>query len=86
MGATTGALEKLDEKIRSAEMKWNGNITLEMDGKEDTYSPGSIEIDRYGVESIALKATSGDERAIAVIRFSAQECKALITELIHSLK
>ena len=67
-------------------MKWSGNITLEMDGKEDTFSPGSIEIDRYEVESIALKVTSGDERAKAVIRFSTQECKVLITELIHSLK
>ena len=66
-------------------MKWSGNITLEMDGKEDTYSPGSIEVDRYEVEAIALKATSGDERAKAVIRFSVQECRALITELIHSL-
>ncbi len=67
-------------------MKWSGNITLEMDGKEDTYSPGSIEVDRYEVEAISLKATSGDERAKAVIRFSVQECRALITELIHSLK
>ncbi|MBA7572048.1 hypothetical protein ES708_13823 [subsurface metagenome] len=67
-------------------MKWSGNITLEMDGKEDTYSPGSIEVDRYEVEAIALKVTSEDERAKAVIRFSAQECRALITELIHSLK
>jgi len=67
-------------------MKWSGNITLEMDGKEDTYSPGSIEVDRYEVEAIALKVTSGDERAKAVIRFSVQECRALITELIHSLK
>jgi len=31
-------------------MKWSGNITLEMDGKEDTYSPGSIEVDRYQKE------------------------------------
>ena len=67
-------------------MKWSGNITLEMDGKGDTYSPGSIEVDRYEVESIALKMTSGDERAKAVIRFSVQECRALITELINSLK
>jgi len=67
-------------------MKWSGNITLEMDGKEDIYSPGSIEVDRYGDESIALKVTSGDERAKAVIRFSVQERKALTTELIHSLK
>ena len=68
------------------EMKCTGNITLEMDGKEDTYSLGSIEVERYGVESVALKATSGDERGIAVIRSSTQECKSLITELIHSLK
>ncbi len=67
-------------------MKWSGNITLKMDGKEDTYSPGSIEVDRYEEESIALKVTSGDDRAKAVIRFSVQECRALITELIHSLK
>ena len=67
-------------------MKWSGNITLEMDGKEDTYSPGSIEVDRYEVEAFALKVTSEDERAKAVIRFSFQECRALITELIHSLK
>jgi len=67
-------------------MKWSGNITLEMDGNEDTYSSGSIEVDRYQVESIALKVTSGDERAKAVIRFSVQECRALITELINRLK
>ena len=73
-------------KERKAEMKWTGDITLEMDGKEDTYSPGSIEVDRYGDEPIALKVTSGDERAKAVIRFSVQECKALTMELIYSLK
>ncbi|GAH80082.1 unnamed protein product [marine sediment metagenome] len=67
-------------------MKWSGNITLKMDGKEDTYSPGSIEVDRYGDEAIALNTTSGDERAKAVIRFSVRECKALIAELIDSLK
>ncbi len=67
-------------------MRWSGNITLEMDGNEDTYSPGSIEVDRYRDEAIALKVTSGDERAKAVIRFSMQECRALITELINSLK
>ena len=67
-------------------MKRSGNITLEMDGKEDTYSPGSIEVDRYEEQAIALKVSSGDGRAKAVIRFSPQECKALTTELIHSLK
>ena len=61
-------------------------MTLEMDGKEDTYSPGSIELDLYKSGVIALKVTSGDERAKAVMRFTTEECKALITELIHSLK
>ena len=61
-------------------------MTLEMDGKEDTYSPGSIELERYGEKSIGLKATSGDKRAIAVIRFSVQECIGLISELIRTLK
>jgi len=67
-------------------MKWSGNITLEMDGNWDTYSPGSIEVDRYEGESIALKVTSGDKRGKVIIRLSVQEFRALITELINSLK
>ena len=67
-------------------MKFTGNITLEMDGKEDTYSPGSMEVDRYDAEAVALKVTSGDGRGKAVIRFSTKECHSLVTELINSLK
>ncbi len=64
-----------------------GNITLEMDGRGIIHTRvGSIEVDRYGGEAVALKVTSGDERAKAVIQFSAQECEALVTELIRSLK
>jgi len=67
-------------------MKSSGNIILEMEGKEDTYSLGSIEVERYGDEAVALKVTSGDERTKAVIRLSLHECRALITEFIHVLK
>ena len=64
-----------------------GNITLGMDGRMIIHTRvGSIEVDQYGDEAIALKVTGGDERAKAVIRLSPQECRALITELIHSLK
>jgi len=38
--------EGTKSKERRTEMKWSGNITLEMDGNEDTYSPGSISVHR----------------------------------------
>ena len=48
-----------------------GNITLEMDGRMIIHTRvGSIEVDRYGDEAIALKVTSGGERAKAVIQLS----------------
>ena len=63
-----------------------GNIRLEMDGRMIIHTRvGSIEVDRYGDEAIALKVTSGGEKAKAVIRLSAQECKALVTELIKGV-
>jgi len=62
-------------------VKWDGNMTLKMDGREDTFGPGSMEVERYEEEAIALKATSRDGRGSAVIRFSRQDGKKLINEL-----
>ena len=62
-----------------------GNITVKMDGKEDTYAAGSIEAKRYGKDAISLKFTSGDGRASAEIRFAPQDCKELISKLVNVL-
>jgi len=65
---------------------WSGNITLKMEGNEDTFSPGVMEVERYSDAGVALRFTSKDERAKAIIRFSPQECKTLIKKLLDSLK
>mgnify|MGYP001139754334 CR=1 FL=1 len=64
---------------------WQGNMTLKMNGKEDTYSPGPIEVKKYAENAIALKFTEKDGRASALVRMSRADCKALITELVESL-
>jgi hypothetical protein len=64
---------------------WQGNVTLKMDEKEDTYSPGSIEVERYGEDAIALKLSGGEGRASVVLRFTKGDCKALIRKLTESL-
>jgi len=66
-------------------MKWAGNLTLKMDEKEDTYSPGSIEAERYAEDAIALKLSSSDNRGIVTVRLSKEECKNLINELTQRL-
>ena len=64
---------------------WQGNITLKMDEREDTYSPGSTEVERYGEDAIALKLSGGEGRANVVLRFSKGDCKELIRKLTESL-
>lgn len=64
---------------------WQGNITLKMDEREDTYSPGSIEVERYGEDAIALKVIGGQERASVVLRFTKVDCKELMRKLTESL-
>ena len=59
-------------------MKWTGNITLKMDDKEDTYSPGTIEVEKYSEAGIALTFVSKEGRGKAVIRLSPEEFIELI--------
>ena len=66
-------------------VEWDENMTLKMDGREDTFRLGSMEVERYEEDAIALKATSRDGRGSAVIRFSRQEGKKLINELIRGV-
>lgn len=65
-------------------MKWTGNLTLKMDEKEDTYGPGSIQVERYEGE-FKLKLTDVDDRAGATAQLNKDELKTLINELIQSL-
>jgi hypothetical protein len=60
-------------------------MIFEMDKKEYTYVPDSIEVERHTEDSISLKITSRGQRAQAVIPLSKQECKSLIAELTQSL-
>ncbi|GAI56840.1 unnamed protein product [marine sediment metagenome] len=66
-------------------MKWTGNLTLKMDEKEDTYGPGSIQVERYAGEFFKLKLTDVDNRAGATAQFNKDELKTLINELTQSL-
>jgi len=65
--------------------KWTGNMTLKMDEKEDTYSPGTVEVKKYTEVGIALEFTSKEGRGKATIRFSPEYCKTLIKKLIDSV-
>lgn len=39
---------------------WTGNITMKIDGKEDTYSPaGSVTVERYSEGAYTLKLWAG---------------------------
>jgi hypothetical protein len=64
---------------------WTGNITVKMDDSENTFGPGSIEVERYSTEGIALRISSIDDRGSVVIRFSPRDCKELIVKLTQSL-
>ena len=66
-------------------MEWSGNITLKMDDREDTYSSGTMEVERYSEPGIALKFSSKEGRAKAVIRLGPEDSKKLIKKLIDIL-
>ena len=88
-------------------MKWTGSLTLEKDGKEDAYSPGSsmegeryakglpaiqqiqaesnFEGERYPEGTVELKMSSSDNRGIATVRLTEEDCKNLIKELAQRL-
>jgi hypothetical protein len=66
-------------------MKWHGNLTLKMGDKEDTYSPSTLETERYSESGIAIKSTSLDGRGTAILHMTPSECKELIKALIDSI-
>jgi len=70
------------------EKAWDGNITLRIDEKEDTFSPeGSIEVEKYGKEpeAFALKIVGGNGRCSVVVRMGREDCKELIKRIIGVL-
>jgi len=66
-------------------MKWTGNLTLKMDNKEDTYSPGTIHIQEYTKGAFSLEFMEPDERAVAKVRMGREEYKELIQKLLSLL-
>ena len=64
-------------------MKWTGNLTLRMGGKEDTYSPGSIQIKEYKSDPVALEFLSHDEQdGAAIARFNLEEWNNFVKEVL----
>jgi len=68
------------------EMKWTGNITIKVDGKEDTYPPGFINVERYSDKGVALKFKTLGGRAEVTVRMSPEECKSLLELLKEAIK
>ena len=58
---------------------------LKMDEKEDTYSPGTIEVERYGEDAIALRLGGREGRANVILSFTKGDCKELIKKLTENL-
>jgi hypothetical protein len=68
------------------EMKWAGNITIKVEGKEDTYPPDAIDVERYSDEGISLKFKTLGRRAEVTVRLSPEECKSLMELLKEAIK
>jgi len=65
------------------QVAWTGNITVKVDGKEDTYSPlGSLEVEKYSEVGFALKIAAGEGRCNVVIRMTRKDCKELIKKFL----
>ena len=65
--------------------KWSGNLTLQMDEKVDTYSPGAMEVEWRSEKAVHLTFSSMEGRAKVVIRLSPKDCKTLIKKLTDIL-
>lgn len=68
------------------QMKWTGNITIKIEDKEATYSPDTIDVERYSDVGISLKFKTLEKRAEVTVRLSPKECKSLIDLLKEASK
>lgn len=65
---------------------WMGNISMKMDGKEDTYSPvGSVTVEKYSEDAYALKIVGGDGRCSVIMRMGKKDCKEMIKKFTEVL-
>ena len=64
---------------------WLGNITVILDGKENTFSSGNIKIERYNPQAISLEFKSADGRVTSIVRLTPKDCKELIFKLVQVL-
>lgn len=74
------------KKMASA-AAWMGNITIKMDGKEETYSPvGSVTVEKYSEEgAYALKIMGGDGSCSVIMRMGKKDCKEIIKKFTDVL-
>lgn len=67
-------------------MKWSGgNITVRIDDKEDTYSPGAMEAEQYSDGAFSLKVTDDQGKYTVVVRMNKEELKELMRELLKTI-
>ncbi len=67
------------------QIRWSGNITFRMEGKEVTYILETIGVEQQGRDVLNLKIATKGNRAGVEIPLSRQDCKKLVMELIHNL-
>lgn len=65
-------------------LAWQGNVTVKMDEKEDTYSPlGDIEVEQYSDVGFALKIAGGEGRCSVIMRMTKEDCKEMIKKFVE---
>ena len=58
-------------------MQWQGNITIRLRGHEDTYPPGTIEIEKYDNNFYMLKIDGGNSIYSTIVRLNRDELQKL---------